>query len=443
MFSPVAIITSIIQSLTLIGFMLYLTGYYLPRKNIVYVHSAALVVISIVIVYFIQVYDNENIYLGALISFIQYFIIVKIISHAPAKNVMTAIVMAYIAQFLTQAPVLFFGMYLDHDFSFITPGLSTLLIIVCSTFFILLSIHFLPIKSLYRKILSIPEFVIFSIFFIFTLIGIMAFFSNEIQASVNVTLICFVVFLILTFALVTLFAVHSQKKEQAIHYYETYLLILDEMILNIRKTQHNHNNTIQSIASLPQSAPDYNTLACALERYSKYMAQDTMPTQFLHFENKLLAALLYNKYCLALEQDILLDIAIHNHFYDSKLTEFQIVDVCGILLDNAIEASHAGDVVYVEIGALIQKSSTERSSSFFITVKNPGPEATQDFIKKIFSDGYTSKAASSFSAERGLGLPYIKSVIQKHHGYIEVSNEMIAPDDAEKPFRYFIIHISV
>ena len=125
------------------------------------------------------------------------------------------------------------------------------------------------------------------------------------------------------------------------------------------------------------------------------------------------------------------------------MTEFQIVDVCGILLDNAIEASHAGDIIYVEIGSLIQEISPERNSAFSITVKNPGPEATQDFIKKIFSVGYTSKATSSLSAERGLGLPYIKSVIQKHHGYIEVSNEMIALDDAEKPFRYFIIHISV
>lgn len=256
----------------------------------------------------------------------------------------------------------------------------------------------------------------------------------------NITLICFI-FLFLAFALAVLFAMRSQKKEHAIHYYETYLPILDDMILNIRKTQHNHNNAIQSIASLPQSAPDYESLAGALKRYSSYMAKGVIPTQLLHFENKLLAALFYNKYCLATEQEIQLHITIHNHFYGSHLTEFQIVDLCGILLDNALEASHVRDTIYVEIGPSIQENASGLRPPFSITVKNPGPEATQDFIKKIFSAEYTSKIP--FSAEHGLGLSYIKSLVQKQHGYIEVSNEMITPDGAEKPYRYFIIHVSV
>lgn len=259
--------------------------------------------------------------------------------------------------------------------------------------------------------------------------------------SHNITMFCFAFFLFLTFALVIFFAMRSQKKEQAIHYYETYLPILDDMILNIRKTQHNHNNAIQSIASLPQSATDYYSLASALEQYSSYMAKNTLPTQFLHFENKLLAALLYNKYCLASEQNIHLDIAIHNHFYKSTLTEFQIVDLCGILLDNALEASHVGDTIYIEIGTVLQENISAALPPFAITVKNPGPEATQDFIDKIFTMGYSSKADPSF--EHGLGLPYIKSLVQKHHGYIEVSNETIVPEDTQKTCQYFVIYISV
>lgn len=257
----------------------------------------------------------------------------------------------------------------------------------------------------------------------------------------KITLICFTFFLLLAFVLVILLAIRSQKKEQAIHYYETYLPILDDMILNIRKTQHNHNNAIQAIASLPQTVPDYDSLASALEEYSNYMAKGTIPTRFLYFENKLLAALLYNKYCLAVEKKIPLNITIHNHFYESHLSEFEIVDLCGILLDNALETSHTNDALFAEIGTSIQKNTSSPLPPFAITVKNPGPETTQDFIKKIFSMGYTSKNTSS--AEHGLGLPYIKSLVQKQHGYIEVSNEMITLDDAEKPIRYFVIHISV
>lgn len=56
------------------------------------------------------------------------------------------------------------------------------------------------------------------------------------------------IFLVLIF--VIYFALRTQKKEQTVHYYETYPPILNDMILSIRKTQHNHNNTIQAIADL-------------------------------------------------------------------------------------------------------------------------------------------------------------------------------------------------
>lgn len=440
MFSPIAIIASIIQSLTTLGLMLYLSGNSL-QKNSAYNRSVTLIIVSIIIIYFIQAYDDANIHLGALIAFVQYFIIIKLISHAPARNVVTAVFMAYIIQCLTQLPAFFLFICLDSNVNLTAPTLPVLFIMVNSALLTILCIRFLALKTLYKKILNIPGFVLMTIFFVFTIIGIMSYFFNELYAPRNITLICSILFLFFAFVLVVFFAIRSQKKEQAVHYYETYLPILDDMILNIRKTQHNHNNAIQSIASLPQSAPDYDSLASALEQYSSYMAKGTIPTKFLHFENKLLAALLYNKYYLAVEQNILVDIAIHNYFYDSRLTEFQIVDLCGILLDNALEASQENDTIYVEIGTSVNENILHSPVPFAITVKNPGPEATQDFIKKIFSTGYTSKTESS--PEHGLGLPYIKSLTQKHHGYIEVSNEMITPDNTEKQCRYFTIHVSV
>jgi len=441
MLSVIAITAAIVQGLACILLMLYLTESFPFQKDSVSIRSIILILLSIVLIHLIQTYDNTNIHLGAFITFFQYFIIVRVISHAPVRNVMTAIFMAYMITTLAQLPPLFLVICLDSSFNPATPSLSLLFIIICNALLLLPCIHFLPLKTLYKKILGIPSFVLVSILFVFTLLGVMSYFFHGVSAPRGITLICSILFLFLAFGLFLFFALRTQKKEQALHYYETYLPILDDMILNIRKTQHNHNNTIQSIASLPQSYTDYRSLTGALKRYSSYMAKDAIPTQFLHFENKLLAALLYNKYCLAVEKNIPLNITIHNHFYDSRLTEFQIVDLCGILLDNALEASQENDTLFVEIGASRQTGITPPRTPFAVTVKNPGPEVTQDFIHKIFSAGYTSKEDAP--AEHGIGLAYIKSLVQRQHGYIEVSNEMIPQDNTKQARQYFVIHVSV
>ena len=77
---------------------------------------------------------------------------------------------------------------------------------------------------------------------------------------------------------------------------------------------------------------------------------------------------------------------------------------------------------------------------YTITIKNPGPEVTQDFIKKIFSHTYTSKTSNT--SKHGLGLPYVKNLVQTHKGTIELSNETI--NNSENiPCQYLVIHITI
>lgn len=181
-----------------------------------------------------------------------------------------------------------------------------------------------------------------------------------------------------------------------------------------------------------------------MEQYTIQAAKDTIPTQLLHFENKLLKALLYNKYCFSAEKEINLNIRIYNYFYTGKLNEFQIVELTGILVDNALEATHPNETVLLEIGSPAHENTTASNNPqapFTITIKNPGPEATQDFIKQIFSAGYTSKTKDI--ENHGLGLSYIKTLAHRYKGHIEISNEIIADDEFKKERRYFVISVSI
>ena len=109
------------------------------------------------------------------------------------------------------------------------------------------------------------------------------------------------------FVLTVFFTAKLQKKEHVLCYYKRYLPILEQMIANIRKNQHNYNNTIQTIAALPQVYTSYDELASTLTKFDKQIQNKIIPTKFLDFESKLLSALLYNKYCTACEKRVRLD----------------------------------------------------------------------------------------------------------------------------------------
>lgn len=438
------IIISIIENITYLKVMFCLVSVSNSQKCSISKYSVTLTILSTIIMYFVQTYDNSYLQLGAIIAITQYIIVVKLVSSAPIKNVVISVLFTYILEIVLQIPIFLLTLLLNPNFHLIYSLYSLLFIISAAALLTILAFHLFPIRNLYQKTLQIPSFILYTIIFLFAFFSVFSLFFHEVHMPDFLILFFISAFLLLTLFLVIFFAIQTHKKEQVIHYYETYLPILDDMILNIRKTQHNHSNTIHTIASLPQTISDYDSLAAALEQYSGHMIKDTIPTRFLHFDNKLLAALLYNKYCFSMEQQIHLDITIHNHFYDSRANEFQIVDLTGILLDNAIEASQPNDIIYIEIGSPIQNSTTEPSNSripFSITVKNPGPEVTQSFIKQIFSADYTSK--SKDTTKHGLGLPYIKTLVHQCKGHIEASNEMILSGNLEGPQRYFVLHITI
>lgn len=381
-----------------------------------------------------------------------------IIFQTSLKNTIIAVIITYAMQVFFQIIALCGVLFIWPDFDINTSFSLTLLIILAYVLLTILAIHFFPLRALYEKASKASHFVVLSCIFVYIILSLVCFFLQHIDISPIFLLIVSLLFICMLFMTLCIYFFRVQKKEQAVSYYENYLSVLDDMILAIRKTQHNHNNTIQAIAGLSETYSDYDSLAAALENYSLQAAKNTIPAQLLHFENKLLTALLYNKFCLAQEYGIIMDITVHDYFYASRLNEFQIVELTGILLDNAIEAVTgnndifdntseavaADNTIIVEIGApVLQKEETAKNTEapFNITVKNPGPEASPEFIKQIFTDGYTSKTTDT--EKHGLGLAHVKTLTKRHKGHIEIGNEMLFSNTSQNECRYFVICVSI
>ncbi len=89
----------------------------------------------------------------------------------------------------------------------------------------------------------------------------------------------------------------------------------------------------------------------------------------------------------------------------------QLIKVAVVhILRNAIEACGPGDRIEVETG--LEKGKA------FVIVKDTGPGIPPEIMAHIFKPFYTTKGKRT-----GLGLPYVKQIIEEHRGTIEIKSE--------------------
>ena len=203
-----------------------------------------------------------------------------------------------------------------------------------------------------------------------------------------------------------------------LHYYEQYLPVLDNLIQKVRETQHGHNNTIQAILHLIDVDSDNEKISEALSNYTNELQKSLLPSSLLRLENKLLAALLYHKHCQAAEQGMTIHFHIADPMCRCQTSEFELVDAVGILVDNALEASHAGDNIYVSIHA----SHHNGTEGIKIVVDNPGQTVNDAFREQILKRGYTTKTVEA--EKHGLGLSILQNIVKKHNGALMISNAL-------------------
>lgn len=209
--------------------------------------------------------------------------------------------------------------------------------------------------------------------------------------------------------------ISNQKNRFALKYYSQYIPVLDDMIEQITASQHGYSNIFNSICSLPLIIDDYETLNKALSNYADILQNACIPSHFLLLNNKLLAGLLFQKYCQAESQGIKINVNISDPLCKSRADEFEIVDICGIMIDNALENSKTGDSIFITIGQF-----TQNDACFHFIVENPGPPADDNFIKNIFTKGYTTKKINP--KKHGKGLQILKRTANKYSGIISVYN---------------------
>ena len=237
---------------------------------------------------------------------------------------------------------------------------------ILTSFMILISLHFTPLKRLYFLVIN-ANFPLKILLWNCYLILISLLLTIKIDNSLiyeNPTYIFTIATIILTINVCLLYYdAKLSNQKQVLLSYEKNLPIYESLIHEIRSNQHEYANRIQTLQNLAYTCTDYQSLKDALNSYTIQYIKPLHAYPLLKINMPLLAAALYNLGAQAEKQHITLQFDVVSEHLKSKVPEYLLTDFACVLTQNAIEASIENDIVYIHI------SSKDNTTRF--EVRNP------------------------------------------------------------------------
>lgn len=195
-------------------------------------------------------------------------------------------------------------------------------------------------------------------------------------------------------------------------YYEAY----EGLIQSIRERQHDFKNHLNALEGMIYSIDNYDELVLEQKKYLQSIMGELEPARLLTLiENPLIAGFLNYKVSKAQEMGITTRYHCVLQKRDMGIPEFKLIEMMGILLDNAIEElsseSIADRVLVIEL--MVEDNIMK------FAVSNSYENNNNLDVSKIFENGYSSKGNG-----RGIGLSKLKHMMKDNNGEIAVSQEV-------------------
>lgn len=417
--------------------MLYLTGELSRQKKHPWSTGISFLAMYLLTVT-IQLHDDGWVIMGLFLILSVYFLFIYFNTSKSISQCLNAVICGYLIETICQCffILLYNLLRIPCDVNGYNDPFS-LSIVLFGCLLLIPVLRFLPVRKWMKRLENVSYSSSLAVLLILVIISALSLRYDKISLGLLMPAVASILIFSFLGVLIIMQSLSDQRRKQAIRDYETYMPILNDMIENIQKQQHLYNNQIASLVHLADSYQDYDSLSKALKSYSNFSENivDNESYSFLHIENKLLASLLYCKFQEARSAGKKIIVRVNDYHYHSPCSDTEIVDIVGILIDNALESSKENDTIYITLG---KQSGSD--NPFFITVQNPGPLVTGKFVHDIFSPRYSSKKSCT---GHGLGLTVLKSFVDKYNGSITVGNNYIEPSDHSDQLQYIFFEIEV
>lgn len=268
----------------------------------------------------------------------------------------------------------------------------------------------IKIIMLFKECIYIIVFCLFFFYFFYI--------RNEMkQLSPQVvmqTLLCMIgIILVAILWLIT--EKEKKRKVEELRVYELYTKSFEETIAAIRMKQHEFKNHINAIVCMQYTIEDEEELKMTQMNYCQEILKDNSLNDLLKIKmSPVIVGYLYSKFAFAVEKGILVSYDIQDISLDERIAVHNLIEIIGILFDNAVEALSISEEtekkIYVKIGV-------NKSGTFFIEIANTSREYRFAEMAAFFEYGNSTKGE-----DRGIGLYQAKQIAEKNNGTISVEN---------------------
>lgn len=292
---------------------------------------------------------------------------------------------------------------------------------ICISALVMVSAYIISRCSLLLKLSSVfHKKILFVILIVITTIYFMLIFLQMTeQGYVNGTDAFLIVF-VGVFLIVMLY--EWQKANREVGRKENQLMMnrlygdaYEELILLVREKQHDVKNHISAMQSIIYTAQSYEELVERQKDYCDYiMDESAMTGILLSIENPLIAGFLYKRIKDA--QKLGIEVEYHLAFSGDPLrvSEYIIVEMLGILFDNAVEY-----VLGMEEGRSLSVKLMRGASKMKFTISNPyqrlGEKTAPVDMKSFFGK-------SSKGKHRGIGMNKLNKLAREAGGKVFVED---------------------
>ena len=251
---------------------------------------------------------------------------------------------------------------------------------------------------------SFMVFMAFLVAFSVTIVGIIQY-KKEMETSVGQFMM---LLLVGSLICILVYSWQSEKEnkskvERELQMHKMYDNSFAGLIATMRKKQHEFHNHLQAIVGMHYTFKTYEELVKEQQKYVGTLLYENKFYGLLSSNWPVLAGFLYSKFLEADAKGIGIKYTLGVELEMCRIPEFVMIEILGILLDNAIEAVEKieNPMTYVRL---------VKEESFSIQVANTIEDLTYGSVIKFFDEGYSSK-----KGHQGLGLHKIAEYGQRYH----------------------------
>lgn len=209
--------------------------------------------------------------------------------------------------------------------------------------------------------------------------------------------------------------IKQREVETELKMQKLYESSFNSLIENIRLKQHEFDNRLNMIYSIPLLCDSYEELVEKLQEQCKELVKDNRYNKLLKNDNQIIRGFLYTNFLKAEKCGITVSYEIVMERLITKMPTYRMVEVMGDLINNAIEA-----MADKESEKRLHVSIIEIKNDIKIEVRNVSEFIPRSVISHFFTKGYSQKGEN-----RGLGLYNVKKICDEYGYMVLCDNKMI------------------